>query len=42
MLIKKKKEIYNQQQPEDITNLEKKQKLSTASKDGELKLTSNN
>jgi hypothetical protein len=31
-----KEEIYNQQHSEDITNLEKKQQLSTASKDGEL------
>jgi len=34
-----KEEIYNQQHPEDITNREKKQQLSTASKDKELKLT---
>jgi len=32
-----KEEIYNQQQSEDIINLEKT--ASTASKDGELKLT---
>jgi hypothetical protein len=33
-----KEEIYNQQQSEDITTLEKKI-ASTASNDGELKLT---